>query len=469
MTLPTSRRTLLKTLVATAIGSNLPGQVVFAGETAATGHNTRAAGAAAPIPWRNWSGSQHSLPSRREAPASIAALQQLLRETEAPVRPVGSGHSFSPLVPTNDILLSVNRLSGILSHDADSLQATMAAGTRLGQIGEPLEVLGQALLNMPDIDQQTLAGSLSTATHGTGTTLPCLSDFITGLQLVTADGELLDCDDQHHAEVFQAAKVGLGALGIITAYRLQNTRPYRLRKVTEWHAIDDILEQAEANADRYRNYEFFYIPFSGMGFTETHEITDDPVSATAKFDQNDGADTLRKVRNWLDWSPRLRRLVLSSYMKTLGREEKVASSWQTYTSDRNVRFNEMEFHLPREVGLQAFREIRTLVEKHFPEVFFPFEVRYVKGDDIWLSPFYRQDSISIAVHRFHAEDHAPLFRAVEPIFRKYRGRPHWGKMNTLNRDDFRTLYPHWDDFAAVRQALDPNGRFLNPYLKALFT
>ncbi|MCH8497748.1 MAG: FAD-binding protein [Marinobacter sp.] len=468
MSLPTNRRTLLKTLVATAIGSSLPGQVVFAGEPAIAGRTASPAGTAAPIPWRNWSGSQHSLPSRREAPASLGALQQLLRDTDAPVRPVGSGHSFSPLVPTDDILLSVNRLNGILSHDTDSLQATIAAGTRLGQIGGPLEALGQALRNMPDIDQQTLAGSLSTATHGTGATLPCMSDFITGVQLVTADGELLECDSNHHADVFQAAKVGLGALGIITAYRLQNTSPYKLRKVTEWQAIEDILDEAEANADRYRNFEFFYIPFSGMGFTETHEITDDPVSATARFDQNDGADTLRKVRNWLEWSPRLRRLVLSSYMKTLGREEKVASSWQTYTSDRNVRFNEMEYHLPRELGLQAFREIRALVEQRFPEVFFPFEVRYVKGDDIWLSPFYQQDSISIAVHRFHEEDHAPLFQAVEPIFRKYHGRPHWGKMNTLKGEDFRRLYPHWDDFAAVRQMLDPDGRFLNPYLKGLF-
>lgn len=468
MTLSSNRRTLLKTLVASAIGSSLPGQVLFAGESTTPGRSVATSGGTTPIPWRNWSGSQHSLPSRREAPASIGMLQQLLRETNAPVRPVGSGHSFSPLVPTDDILLSVNRLSGILSHDADNLQATIAAGTRLGQIGEPLEALGQALINMPDIDQQTLAGSLSTATHGTGATLPCMSDFITGIQLVTADGELLDCDDSHHADIFQAAKVGLGALGIITAYRLQNTAPYKLRKVTEWSAIEDILDQAEANADRHRNFEFFYIPFSGMGFTECHEVTHDTVSTTAKFDQNDGADTLRKVRNWLEWSPRLRRLVLSSYMKTLGREEKIAPSWQNYTSDRNVRFNEMEYHLPREAGLQAFREIKTLVEKHFPEVFFPFEVRYVKGDDIWLSPFYRQDSISIAVHRFYEEDHNPLFRAVEPIFRKYHGRPHWGKMNTLGRDDFRSLYPHWDDFAAVRQALDPGGRFLNPYLKGLF-
>ena len=165
----------------------------------------------------------------------------------------------------------------------------------------------------------------------------------------------------------------------------------------------------------------------------------------------------------------MRELVLGSYMKTLSDEVTIENSWKNYASERNVRFNEMEYHLPREHGLQALREVRVALESQHPEVFFPIEVRFVKGDDIWLSPFYQQDCISIAVHRFFEEDFTPYFSTIEPIFRKYNGRPHWGKLNTLQREEFRKLYPRWDDFAEVRRQMDPGGRFLNPYLASLFT
>jgi FAD/FMN-containing dehydrogenase len=155
-------------------------------------------------------------------------------------------------------------------------------------------------------------------------------------------------------------------------------------------------------------------------------------------------------------------------MKTLSDEVTVENSWKNYASERNVRFNEMEYHLPRENGIPALREVRKVLETQHPEVFFPIEVRFVAGDDIWLSPFYRRDTCSIAVHRYFEEDYKPYFASIEPIFRKYHGRPHWGKLNTLGLADFRRLYPRWDDFAAVRREVDPQGRFLNPYLASLF-
>lgn len=452
-----NRREFLKTLVAAAAATSLPVQQALAN----SGTDGRR------LAWKNWSGSQISHPQTRIAPATVAELQQQVRDARGVIRAVGSGHSFSPLVPTDDTLISINRLSGVLSHDDARQQATIAAGTRLGQLGGPLEERNQALINMPDIDQQTLAGSLATATHGTGAGLQCLSANIEALSLVTARGEQVQCSRDHNRELFDAARVGLGALGIVTDVTLQNTRPYRLKRVSEWMPIEDIVANAQDTADKYRNFEFFYIPFAGMGLHDTQEFTDEPVSSTEKFDQNDGARDLQNVRDMLSWSDTMRRMVLQGILKTIDKEVKVASSWQNYTSERNVRFNEMEYHLPREDGLKALMEIKEVVENNFPEVFFPFEVRFVKGDDIWLSPFYQRDSISIAVHRFFEEDYQPLFKAVEPIFHKYGGRPHWGKLNTLTGADFKALYPHWDDFRAVRQEMDPDGRFLNRYLKDL--
>ncbi len=392
----------------------------------------------------------------------------MLAATTGPVRPVGAGHSFSPLVPTEGTLVSLGRLSGIVDHDADSLQATLWAGTRLGDIGQPLEELGQALINMPDIDEQSLAGSLATATHGTGAAIGCMSDFVVGLELLDARGELNWCDGDNNPELFQAAKVSLGALGIVTRVRLQNTAPHRLQRKTVWRECDEMVAVAEELADRHRNFELYYIPFSGMGFTDAHDLTDKPPASTEKLDGNEGVQDLKLARDWLETMPRLRELILGGYARTLDDEVTIASSWKNYASERNVRFNEMEYHLPRENGIQALIEVRQAIESQHPEVFFPIEFRYVKGDDIWLSPFYRQDSCSIAVHRYFEEDFQPYFRTIEPILRKYRGRPHWGKLNTLGREDFRRLYPRWSDFEAVRREIDPEGRFLNDYLAGLF-
>jgi FAD-linked oxidoreductase len=452
------RRSVLAALVAAAVGSQAVPRVLAASDKSP----------ARPIPWRNWSGSQQCLPAARSAPATVAELQELIASAKGTVRAVGAGHSFAPLVPTDGTIVSLSRIGGLVSHDSQTLQATLWAGSRLGDIGQPLEDAGQALVNMPDIDEQTLAGCLATATHGTGAGIGCMSTFIEGLQLVDARGDLVDCDANTNAELFQAAKVSLGALGVITQVRLQNVVPYRLRRETVWRSFEEILEIADTMAGQHRNFEFYYIPFSGMGFTDVHDITTEPLGSTEKIDSNESVQDLKLARDWLQGSPKVRELVLSSIVKTLDDEVMVESSWKNYASERNVRFNEMEYHLPREHGLQAMREVRAALESQHPEVFFPIEVRFIKGDDIWLSPFHQRDTCSIAVHRYFEEDYKPYFKTIEPIFRKYEGRPHWGKLNTLQRDDLRKLYPRWDDFVEVRRTIDPNGRFLNPYLAGLF-
>lgn len=456
------RRELLYQLSTLAAGTALaPGFMLGSGARA----NSKAD---QPLAWRNWSGSQSCRPQHRKAPASLAELQDLIASTSGKVRAVGAGHSFSPLVPTDDTLVSLSRISGVLDHDPEKLQATVAAGTRLGAIGGPLAERGQAMINMPDIDEQSLAGAVATATHGTGADLSCLSDYIAGLTLVTATGDLLHCSNEENPDVFAAARVGLGSLGIISDITLRNTRPYRLKSETSVVAIDDLLDSADSLANNNRNFEFFYIPFSSYGMAYIHNITDEPTTDIPKPDDNEGTQTLKDLRDWLSWSSTLRGFVLKNAMEDVPTESRVSNSWESYANERNVRFNEMEFHLPRDEAISAFREIRTLLERDFPEVFFPIEFRFIKGDNSWLSPFYQRDSCSIAIHRFHEEDYGPFFKAAEPIFRKYNGRPHWGKLNTVTAKEFEQLYPRWSDFKEVRQQLDPEGKFLNPYLAGLF-
>lgn len=456
------RRDLLSAVVATAIGTATAPLAGLASETTTIKRTGRK------LPWRNWSGTQHCVPDARKAPATVAELQELVANSHGVIRPVGAGHSFTALVPTDGTIVSLARMSGVVSHDPDTLQAVVRAGSRLGDIGQPLENAGQALINMPDIDEQALGGCLATATHGTGVGIGCMPTFVRGLQFVDARGELVECSADKNPEIFQAALVSMGTLGVMTEVTLQNQAPYRMRRETQWQPIDDILDNADSEADKHRNFEFYYVPFSGMGFTDAHDYTDEPIGSTEKLDGNEGVYTLQTIRDYLEEWPGLRELILGTYMRTLDDEVTIESSWKNYASERNVRFNEMEYHLPREHGMQALREIRDVLETNFREVFFPIEVRWIQGDDIWLSPFHGRDTMSIAVHRYFDEDYGPYFKAIEPIFRKYNGRPHWGKLNTLQRDDFAALYPHWQDFEQVRRELDPEGRFLNDYLRSLF-
>ncbi len=457
------RRNLLSAMVGTALGVGANPLLTFAQDVTTIQRTGRK------LPWRNWSGSQRCEPDARKAPATLAELQELIASSQGTVRPVGAGHSFTALVPTDGTIVSLARISGVVDHDPDTLQATILAGSRLGDIGQPLEDVGQALINMPDIDEQALGGCLGTATHGTGATIGCMPTFVREIEFVDARGELVTCSPNNNAEVFQAAQVSMGSLGVMTRVRLQNQAPYRMRRETKWMAFDDILAIAQDEADRHRNFEFYYVPFTGMGFTDAHDYTDEPIGSTEKIDGNEGVQDLKTARDLLqDW-PKMREFILGTYMRTLDDEVTIESSWKNYASERNVRFNEMEYHLPREHGIAALREVREVLESRHREVFFPIEVRWVAGDDIWLSPFHGRDTMSIAVHRYFEEDFTPYFKSIEPIFRKYNGRPHWGKLNTLGQDELRALYPRWDDFKRVRAALDPGGRFLNDYLRSLFT
>ncbi len=382
------------------------------------------------IPWRNWSGAQSCLPLAREAPKDLDELVRIIRQASGRIRPVGSGHSFSALVPTDGTLLSLAYFSGLLSHDSATLQAEFGGGTPMSQMGAPLREIGQALVNMADIDYQTLAGAIATSTHGTGVGFGSYSAQVRGLQLVTASGEVLECDAKRNVEVFDAARVSLGALGVVTRVRLQNRAAYRLRE-RQWIArTEELLEDVEKNTRENQHWEMLVVTHSDYALSIALNETDEP--KTPPLDP-----------------------------------AKEGDSYAVYANVRNVRFNEMEYSVPAEHGPACLREILALIRDKDLRTWFPIEYRYVKADDIPLSMFEGRDSCSISVHQHYSMDHHNFFAAVEPIFWKYAGRPHWGKLHGLNAHQLQGLYPRWKAFAEVRQALDPRGRFLNAHLSSI--
>lgn len=422
------------------------------------------------IPWRNWSGGQSCLPQARLAPQSLDELVQVIRQAEGKVRPVGSAHSFSALVPTDGTLVSLAYFNGLLAHDPATLQAEFAAGTPMSLMGPALQAVGQALPNMADIDYQTLAGAIATSTHGTGVGFGSYSSQVTGLQLVTANGEVLDCDAQRHPEVFNAARVSLGALGVATRVRLQNREAYRLRE-KQWIASTEELLEDVGNLTRdNQHWEMLVITHSDYALSVALNETTDPATPPLDPEEEGGNGFVKIIENLDKYGsdfPAARRALLNSLRHIASFDDRVGDSHEIYANVRNVRFNEMEYSVPAEHGPACLREILALIRDKDLRTWFPIEYRYVKADDIPLSMFEGRDSCSISVHQHYSMDHHNFFAAVEPIFWKYAGRPHWGKLHTLNARTLQALYPRWKEFTEVRQALDPSGKFLNAHLSSI--
>jgi len=416
--------------------------------------------------WRNWSGVQHAYPAARLAPKDEGELAAALRGAQGPIRPVGAGHSFTALAPTDGTLVSLDAMSGIVGWAGD--EAIVRTGTRLGALGPMLAQQGRALPNLPDINKQSLGGALGTATHGTGARIRALHGDVTGLRLVTPSGEVIDADAATNPDVFQAARVSLGALGVISQVRIRTSANRRLRRHVWLESFDEALAKAEARWAQHRNFEFFAVPFTGLAANISHDETDDPVLPRGPDQDTQFLEALRGLRNLLGFATPLRKAAAKALLSTARPETAVDEGWKLLSTERPVRFNEMEFHLPVENQLKALAEVVATIEKARPDVFFPIEARRIAPDDAWLSPFQGGPRGSVAVHAYYRDDFSFLYQLVEPIFRRYDGRPHWGKLHTLNGGQLAAIYPRWKDFLAVRQALDPEGRMLNPYLKGLF-
>lgn len=423
----------------------------------------RAAVPGGTTPWRNWSGWQSCEPAGRLSPASEQQMADMFRNTKGALRPVGAGHSFTALVPTDGHIVVLDRMSGLVSHDPAAMTAEFHAGTRLSAAGVLLDGIGQAMPNLPDIDRQTLAGAIATSTHGTGKGLASLSAHVTHLTLVTPTGDIREIDASGDKDLFDAARVSVGALGVVTKIGFRNRAPFHLRNRTWVQETESVLENFDALADEWQHFEMMPLLHSNQSLVIAHKETTDPVTPPAP-DEDDG-----EFLSLIDATPvALRGMVIDMLAKTIDPTEAVSKSFQGLTHLRFDRFNEMEYSVPVDAGPACLREILATVSREGVDVTIPLEYRIIGGDDTLLSMFSGGPRVSISVHRLAQYDYHPYFKLVEPIFWKYGGRPHWGKVHTLGYSELKGLYPRFDDFREIRQALDPQGRMLNDHLRNLF-
>ena len=417
--------------------------------------------------WRNWSGSVVTRPADHVEVTSEGHLATVITQAQGPVRMVGTGHSFSPIAAVDGgTLATLNGFDHVT--DAGNGQARIGAGGRLGDISEKLHGMGYALSNMGDINDQALGGALATATHGTGQRFGCYSAMLSELTMIDGRGGKRVLSRSADAELFQAMAVGIGTGGVVTEAVMQMAAPYRLDRKRYSIALTDMLDDFPTRMSACRNVEFYYITGSGQALVFESEESDAPLVARPEDRDQEGLAQLRMAAKILRWSPRLRRFALGAALKSHTKEHFIEDWHRAFPTDRDgIRFNETEYHLPFEYGPQALREVVELVERAFPDVYFPMEIRTVGADDLYLSPFYQRDTVSIAVHHDATQPFASLLKAVESVFAKYQGRPHWGKMHSLTAGELRLLYPKWDVAIQARRELDPENRLVTPYIARL--
>ena len=411
--------------------------------------------------WRNWSGSVRCEP-RVVRPSSADEIAEVVAEVadeEGTVRAAGSGHSFSPLVATDDTLVSLENYRGVVSVDEEENRATARSGTVLADFTDEIDEHGLAMENLGDVDKQTVSGAVSTGTHGTGK-FGVIATQVSEVEMVTADGEIRSFS--RGDEEFGAAQVSLGALGVLTEMEFDLVPSYGLKFVRGKEDLDECLSNFHDYVKNNRNFEFFWFPNTRTAVTK--RLNEAPLEELRHSDgkfENAAWKAACEVSRFLPskYSSRLAASVIEE-------ENLVGPSHEVYPFPREVRFNETEYGVPAENFVETFREIVDVVEEH--DAVFPVEVRYVKGDEIPLSPAHGRDTVFIAVHRYHKKPYRETFEACQEVFRDHGGRPHWGKMHFLSSDELRDTYPEWDAFQDVREELDPDGVFLNEHLRDVF-
>lgn len=422
--------------------------------------------------WTNWARNQHSYGVGFHLPHTendIVAVINYVRAAQQHLKVVGHGHSFTDIAITDGHIVSLENYNKVLNVDSVAHEVTVQSGIQLCELNEQLDLSGYAMPNLGDIADQSLAGALSTSTHGTGALLTGLAAQVVGLRLIAADGSILNCSHSENAEIFHVARVGLGALGIISTVTLRVVPAFRLRAVEEPMRIDHLLEHLDEYVDGNDHFEFFWVPHTGWALTKRNNRTELP------------ADAPRRVRTWWNktaienyafgavcWVGRLVPALIPRLAKALpssGRTEYVNKSFKVFTSKRIVKFYEMEYAIPRSQLKVAFNRVRAMVESKEFKLNFPVEVRFTAGDDIPLSTASGRESAYIAVHVYKGMGYEKFFREVETIMNDYEGRPHWGKLHFQTLKTLSSRYPELQRFADVRNRLDPEGVFTNDYLR----
>lgn len=437
--------------------------------------------------WSNWSGTQTCVPGTVHQPADSEEVGRIVGDAAASgstVRPLGAGHSFTPVAVTDGHRVQLDKMAGFVGADADAGTVTLRAGTRLRDVPGILRPRGLALANQGDVDPQSLAGAVSTGTHGTGLGFTGFAGMVRGFRIVGADGEEVHAHEGAPGvagELFRLARLGMGAFGVVTELTMDGVPAFRLAADEHPEDFDEVRRTFPERVVAVDHMEFYWFPGTDVALVkentrlpgiEDMESAHDPglLGRAGDFIADEVINNagLLAMCEAAKAVPKLTRKLNAFAAKTVSTRRYVDEAHKVFVSPRRVRFSEMEYAVPLETLPEVLDEVRRTIDRHRAWVSFPLEIRAAKGDDVALSTAYGRDSAYIAVHRYHRESYRDYYGLLEPIFLAAGGRPHWGKLHTLGAEQLRERYPLFDEAANLRRRVDPDGVFLNDHLRQLF-
>ena len=421
--------------------------------------------------FRNWAGNQVCLPAETASPQSVdevATVVSRAADTGVRVKAVGAGHSFTAAAMTDGVLMSLDGVADVETIDVERGRVTVGAGMRLKDLNVVLDAAGLAMANLGDIAYQSIAGAIATATHGTGASLGNLATTVVGMEIVDGAGNRVWCDETERPELLRVARVGVGALGIVTKVTLQCVPAFDLHAVETIEVLDDVLDGFEENWATNDHFELFWMPGARRCQVKRNNRTTEPRRPQPRLSyvrdkviaENLAFGLVTKVgARFPGAAPRIAKLVDAG----VSGRDLIDASHRIFASPRWVRFYEMEYGIPREALPEAMRRVRDMVRRGSEPIFFPIEVRVSAADDIPLSTAHGRDSAWIAAHVHKGGSYETYFQGIEQIMNDYDGRPHWGKLHFQSHASLAARYAEWDAFQTLRAELDPAGRFANPY------
>jgi FAD-linked oxidoreductase len=426
------------------------------------------------VAWSNWAGNQKIDQTSCFSPKTELELQQIVRHATTShrrIKAVGSGHSFTAIALPEEILIDLSHYDQVLTLDKIKKTVTVQSGIQLSKLNVALHENDLAMQNLGDIAYQTIAGAISTSTHGTGLRFTGIANQVVALRIVLADSSVVDCSPEVNADLFHCARVGLGALGLISTVTLQLVSAFNLSVIEEPMRVDEVLANLDHHVNSNDHFEFFWVPHTGWALTKRNNRTFEIAKPKSKishwysktFMENyafGAVCMLGRARPTL--IPRLAKALPSS-----GRSEYCDVSYKVFASKRIVKFYEMEYAIPREACEEALNRVRRMVVDSGFFLNFPVEVRFTAPDEIPLSTASNRESAYIAVHIYKGMNYVPYFKEVEKIMNSYQGRPHWGKLHFQDSNTLAPRYPQWDKFQKVRNLVDPNRLFANRYTEAV--
>ena len=424
--------------------------------------------------WSNWAGNQQTGSVLVSRPQTESELQQVVQSAQASgrrVKAVGSGHSFTAIAIAEEVLVDLSKYDEIIAIDKINQTVTVQSGIQLSKLNQALYENSLAMQNLGDIAYQTIAGAISTSTHGTGAKFTGIANQVVALRVVLADSSIVECSANLNAELFSCARVGLGAIGLISTVTLKVVPAFNLAVIEEPMRVDDVLQNLDLHVDSNDHFEFFWVPHTGWALTKRNNRNNLPIEPMSKMShwysktlmENyafGAVCMLGKARPSL--IPKLAKALPSS-----GRNEYSDASHKVFASKRIIKFYEMEYAIPREACAEALNRVRRMVTDSGFFLNFPVEVRFTAPDEIPLSTASNRESAYIAVHIYKGMNYVPYFTEVESIMNSYQGRPHWGKLHFQNASTLASRYPQWDVFQSVRNQVDPKRMFSNQYLETV--